>query len=198
MNIAVKQALSNWFVKPLKSRNSKHIIYREYGDNSVRKLKNLSTICASSVPSFPIKVLMVLALISLSLPYAVSAQDDLIKEYSSDNRLLSSVSTATILENGLVIHQWEWNAIASALSRNYGASRNDGGYVPAGLIAQDVQAMYPDAVILGKDGFLRIDLPVLMEQDELIANMVLSGEASLIQGNFLADGFLSDCFLADC
>ena len=162
------------------------------------KLKTLLTKLTFSVPLIRFKALMIIALISVSLPYKVSAQDGFIKEYSSDNRLLSKVSTVTILEKGLVIHQWKWNSIASSLSPNYGASKNDGGYVPAGLIAQDVQAMYPDAVILDKDGFLRIDLPVLIEQDELIANMVLSGKASIIAGNFLADSFLMDCFTSDC
>jgi len=43
--------------------------------------------------------------------------------------------------------------------------------VPAGLIVQDVRAKYPDAVITDETGYLRIDLPVLVRQDEIIAAM---------------------------
>ena len=55
-----------------------------------------------------------------------------------------------------------------------------------GLIAQDVQAKYPDAVIEDSNGYLNIDLPVLIDQDELIAKMVLEGGASAVW--FAADG----------
>ena len=108
---------------------------------------------------------------------SVLAQDTPIKEYSSDNRLMNNVVTASVLDNGMVIHAWEWNDTATALDAKYGASAEDGGFMPAGLIAQDVQAKYPDAVIIDAKGYLTIDLPVLAEQDELIAKMVMEGGA---------------------
>ncbi len=126
------------------------------------------------------------------------AQNTLNVEYSSDNRLMKNVVTVGVLENDMVIHGWEWNDIAKALDVKYGASEEDGGYLPAGLIAQDVQARYPDAIEVDNDGYLKIILPVLMERDEIIASLVLSGDASIIAGNWLAMRFLRDCFTADC
>jgi len=126
------------------------------------------------------------------------AQNTLNVEYSSDNRLMKNVVTVGVLENDMVIHAWEWNDIAKALDVKYGASEEDGGYLPAGLIAQDVQARYPDAIEVDNNGYLKIILPVLMERDEIIASLVLSGDASIIAGNWLAMRFLRDCFTADC
>ena len=126
------------------------------------------------------------------------AQNTLNVEYSSDNRLMKNVVTVGVLENDMVIHAWEWNDIAKALDVKYGASEEDGVYLPAGLIAQDVQARYPDAIEVDNNGYLKIILPVLMERDEIIASLVLSGDASIIAGNWLAMGFLRDCFTADC
>ena len=48
--------------------------------------------------------------------------------------------------------------------------------------AQDVQAVYPDAVIEDANGYLTIDLPVLADQDELIAKIVMEGGASTVGG----------------
>jgi hypothetical protein len=110
----------------------------------------------------------------------VIAQDTPIKEYSSDNRLMSNVVTVEVLENGMVVHAWEWNDTAKALDPKYGAAPEDGGYMPDGLIAQDVQAKYPDAVIEDENGYLTIDLPVLADQDELIAQMVMGGDANIV------------------
>ena len=115
---------------------------------------------------------------------SVIAQDTPIKEYSSDNRLMNNVVTASVLDNGMVVHTWEWNDTAKALDAKYGASAEDGGYAPTGLIAQDVQAKYPDAVIIDAKGYLTIDLPVLADQDELIAKMVMEGGASTVGGHW--------------
>ena len=111
---------------------------------------------------------------------SVLAQDTPIKEYSSDNRLMKNVTTMEVLENGMVLHTWEWNDTAKALDAKYGASDEDGGHFPAGLIAQDVQAKYPDAVNIDANGYLTIDLPVLADQVELIAKMVMEGEGSAV------------------
>ena len=112
----------------------------------------------------------------------VLAQDTPIKEYSSDNRLMNNVVTASVLDNGMVIHAWEWNDTATALDAKYGASAEDGGFMPAGLIAQDVQAKYPDAVLEDANGFLTIDLPVLADADELIAKMLMEGGGGVVWG----------------
>ena len=79
-----------------------------------------------------------------------------------------------VLENGLVVHIWKWNEKAKELGM--------GELPPVGLIAQDVELMYPEAVIKDENGYLMVDLPVLMDQDDLIAKLVLEGGvARLVQ-----------------
>ena len=79
-----------------------------------------------------------------------------------------------VLENGLVIHIWEWNEKAKELGLDK--------HPNAGLIAQDVEHMFPDAVIKDENGYLMVDLPVLMDMDDLIAKLVLEGGvARLVQ-----------------
>jgi hypothetical protein len=58
----------------------------------------------------------------------VSAKDISTDNYSTDNKLLSEVKTRMVLENGLVVHIWQWNDKAKALGLNK--------YPPAGLIAK--------------------------------------------------------------
>ena len=103
------------------------------------------------------------------------AEDISTVNYSTDNKLLSEVKTRMILENGLVIHIWEWNEKAKELGMDK--------HIPIGLIAQDVKVMYPEAVIEDENGYLMVDLPVLMETDDLISKLVLEGGvARLVQG----------------
>ena len=45
----------------------------------------------------------------------LTAEDMSTVNYSTDNRLLSEVKTRMILDNGLVIHIWEWNEKAKEL-----------------------------------------------------------------------------------
>ena len=104
------------------------------------------------------------------------AEDISIENYSTDNKLLSEVKTRMILENGLVIHIWEWNEKAKELGLDK--------HPNAGLIAQDVEHMFPDAVIEDENGYLMVDLPVLMDMDDLIAKLVLEGGvARLVQSS---------------
>ena len=104
----------------------------------------------------------------------VGAEDISNDNYSTDNKLLSEVKTRMVLDNGLVVHIWEWNDKAKALGLDK--------YPPAGLIAQDVELMYPDAIVEDENGYLMVDLPVLMDMDDLIAKLVLEGGvARLVQ-----------------
>ena len=111
---------------------------------------------------------------TLFLASGLTAQDMSTVNYSTDNKLLSEVKTRMILENGLVIHIWEWNEKA----RELGLDKHPN----AGLIAQDVEHMFPEAVIKDENGYLMVDLPVLMDMDDLIAKLVLEGGvARLVQ-----------------
>ena len=111
----------------------------------------------------------------MALATQVSAKDISTDNYSTDNKLLSEVKTRMILDNGLVVHIWAWNDKAKALGMDK--------HIPIGLIAQDVKVMYPDAVTEDDNGYLMVDLPVLMDMDDYIAKLVLEGGvARLVQG----------------
>ena len=116
-------------------------------------------------------------LLTLGLTFMSSmalAQEVPIQNFSTDNKLLSEVKTRMVLDNGLVIHIWEWNEKAKGLGMDE--------FPPVGLIAQDVELMYPEAVITGDNGYLMVDLPVLMDMDDLISKLVLEGGvARLVQ-----------------
>ena len=116
-------------------------------------------------------------LLTLGLTFMSSmalAQEVPIQNFSTDNKLLSEVKTRMVLDNGLVIHIWEWNEKAKGLGMDE--------FPPVGLIAQDVELMYPEAVITDDNGYLMVDLPVLMDMDDLIAKLVLEvGVARLVQ-----------------
>ena len=106
----------------------------------------------------------------------LTAEDISIENYSTDNKLLSEVKTRMILDNGLVIHIWKWNEKAKELGLDK--------YPNAGLIAQDVEHMFPEAVIKDENGYLMVDLPVLMDMDDLISKLVLEGGvARLVQSS---------------
>ena len=115
------------------------------------------------------------SLVTLAFVTSVTAEDMSTVNYSTDNKLLSEVKTRMILENGLVIHIWEWNEKAKALGMDK--------HIPIGLIAQDVKVMYPEAVIEDENGYLMVDLPVLMDMDDYISKLVIEsgGVARLVQ-----------------
>ena len=116
------------------------------------------------------------SLVTLAFASSITAEDMSTINYSTDNKLLSEVKTRMILDNRLVIHIWEWNEKAKALGMDE--------HIPIGLIAQDVKVMYPEAVIEDENGYLMVDLPVLMDMDDYIAKLVLEsgGVARLVQG----------------
>ena len=88
----------------------------------------------------------------MALATQVSAEDLSTDNYSTDNKLLSEVKTRMVLDNGLVVHIWAWNDKAKVLGLDK--------YPTAGLIAQDLELMYPDAIVKDEDGYLMVDLPV--------------------------------------
>ena len=112
---------------------------------------------------------------TLFLASGLTAQDMSTVNYSTDNKLLSEVKTRMVLENGLVIHIWEWNEKAKELGMDK--------HPNAGLIAQDVEHMFPEAVIKDENGYLMVDLPVLMDMDDYISKLVIEsgGVARLVQ-----------------
>ena len=118
---------------------------------------------------------ILISLATLAFVSSVTAEDISIENYSTDNKLLSEVKTRMILDNGLVIHIWEWNEKAKALGMDK--------HIPIGLIAQDVKVMYPEAVIEDENGYLMVDLPVLMDMDDYISKLVIEsgGVARLVQ-----------------
>ena len=119
---------------------------------------------------------ILISLVTLAFASSITAEDMSTDNYSTDNKLLSEVKTRMILDNGLVIHIWEWNEKAKALGLDK--------YPNAGLIAQDVELMFPEAVIKDENGYLMVDLPVLMDMDDLVAKLVLEGGvARLVQSS---------------
>ena len=126
------------------------------------------------------RVIRYLSTIVIAILFAFIVQAQEIKENSSDRRLMKNIAKVATLENGMVIYEWEWNDIARQLNSKYGMSIEEGGYPSSGLIAQDVQAKYPDAIIKDNNGYLVIDIPVLAENDELIAQMVMEGGADVV------------------
>ena len=121
------------------------------------------------------RVLLVIVA-TLFFASGLTAEDMSTINYSTDNKLLSEVKTRMILDNGLVIHIWKWNEKAKELGLDK--------HPNAGLIAQDVEHMFPEAVIKDENGYLMVDLPVLMDMDDLISKLVLEGGvARLVQSH---------------
>ena len=111
---------------------------------------------------------MWLCIFALSL----NAKELAIFQYSTDVRLMSNIAALGQLENGMTIYSWDWNETAKTLSERYGASEKDQGYAAVGFKAQDIQKLYPDAVIQGDGGYLRIIGSILVAQDDYIGQKV--------------------------
>ena len=127
------------------------------------------------------KIVGYLSTIIIAILFTFSAQAEEIKENSSDRRLMTNVVEMEVLENGMVIYDWVWNDAARRLDPKYGMPVEEGGYPSQGLIAQEIEAEYPDAVIEDSNGYLVIDIPVLADNDALIAQMVMEGGADVVK-----------------
>ena len=127
------------------------------------------------------KIVGYLSTIIIAILFTFSAQAEEIKENSSDRRLMTNIVEMEVLDNGMVIYDWVWNDAARQLDPKYGMSVEEGGYPSQGLIAQDIQDKFPDAVVSDSNGYLVIDIPVLAENDALIAQMVMEGGADVVK-----------------
>lgn len=67
---------------------------------------------------------------------------------ASDERLKDNIRPIGVLDNGVEIFQWEWNALAGE------AGVDDQPTI--GPIAQRLQKTHPDAVVEASDGYLRV------------------------------------------
>jgi hypothetical protein len=85
-----------------------------------------------------------------------------------DERLMLNVKKLGVLENGLEIFAWQWNKTAQSIDRRYGLPPSDGGYAPIGLTAQSLRRVYPDSIVKGLDGYLRIDSERLAMNDQFM------------------------------
>ena len=99
-------------------------------------------------------VLRYLSTIIIAILFTFSAQAEEIKENSSDRRLMTNIVEMEVLENGMVIYDWVWNDAARRLDPKYGMPVEEGGYPSQGLIAQEIESEYPDAVIEDSYGYL--------------------------------------------
>ena len=127
------------------------------------------------------KIVGYLSTIIIAILFTFSAQAEEIKDNSSDRRLMTNIVELEVLENGMVIYDWVWNDAARVLDPKYGMPVEEGGYPSQGLIAQEIESEYPDAVIEDSNGYLVIDIPVLADNDALIAQMVMEGGADVVK-----------------
>lgn len=67
----------------------------------------------------------------------------------SDKRLKTNIERVGELENGLGIYTWEWTEEAKEAGL-------DADYTK-GVIAQEVDEVLPEAIVMGSDGYLRVD-----------------------------------------
>ncbi len=67
----------------------------------------------------------------------------------SDERLKTNIVKKGVLNNGLNFYSWDWTE--DAINKGFGDHPTNG------VMAQEAQKIIPDAVILGNDGYLRVD-----------------------------------------
>ena len=71
----------------------------------------------------------------------------------SDVRLKTGITPTGHHIAGLPKYTWRWNGVAKALHLD--------NYPAVGVMAQEAQAMHPQAVSTGADGYLRVDYSML-------------------------------------
>ena len=74
---------------------------------------------------------------------------------SSDRRLKSDLKKIGTHSTGLNVYEWEWNAKAFILGVDKHPRK--------GFIAQEVQKVFPEAVVEGSHGYLMIDYSKIKE-----------------------------------
>ena len=116
-----------------------------------------------------------------------------ILQYSTDVRLMKGVKKLGILDNGMVVHTWFWNDEAKKLGPKY----NDpqfGGVIDnislsaVGLLTSEVKKMYPEAVVINRDGFEQINEKELIENDEFIKNLITAKKVDGASSCTIVDG----------
>ena len=73
----------------------------------------------------------------------------------SDRRLKVDIKKIGVHSNGLNVYEWEWNAKAFVLGLDKHPRK--------GFIAQEVQKVFPEAVVEGSHGYLMIDYSKIKE-----------------------------------
>jgi hypothetical protein len=68
--------------------------------------------------------------------------------FMSDERLKTNIKHYDTLDNGIKLYTWEWNEIA--------IQKGAGDLPTYGVIAQNIQKTFPEAVYQGSDGYLRV------------------------------------------
>lgn len=73
---------------------------------------------------------------------------------ASDKRLKEDIRLFDTLPNGVKIYTWTWNEEA----KRVGADKTPG----FGVIAQEIMETHPDAVVLGEDGYLKVNYGMIL------------------------------------
>jgi len=69
--------------------------------------------------------------------------------FMSDARLKTNIKHYDTLDNGIKLYTWDWTDTA--------IQKGAGDLPSYGVIAQDIQNNFPEAVYAGADGYLRVD-----------------------------------------
>ena len=67
---------------------------------------------------------------------------------SSDIRLKENITQVGTLPNGVNWYTWDWNEVGKSIA---------GEEPTQGVLAQELQKTHPSAVVMGEDGYLRVD-----------------------------------------
>ena len=104
---------------------------------------------------------------------SVSANETFLDNYSTDRILLENVAIEQTLENGIVLYSWDWTEAAIDLGMDE--------FPNVGFVAQEIEGIYPEAIVADANGYSMIDMPILMDLDDTVANMYLGDdEVSLV------------------